>query len=385
MTSRNPECRRHQTIGWEEVASLSPEESIELLFKAAEIPEDSRLSETNDAANVVEALGHHTLAIRSAGALIARRHITISEYPSFHEKHKAQVLKFGLSQDKSRYCNVFATLEASIKILEASDVEESRDALQLFQVFSWIHHKNVSIDFLECAWTEAGENEPAGNSLPQQTLKDQANHWGDSFRLLSAVERLESVALVRKDLGDKGRSLTVSMHPLEQDWSRIRLHEHRQTARSLLLANSAAILATASIGRLDKWSPWMFRFGVHLWVLHHEHSNKLELEGKAERALLIRLRVRGASCSWIDAMSKQILVSAERLKKCVDDRGKYIDELEGMSQRLDKASVLEKAAHCSDQLKKTDENVKDLASWHYQMTKYLAEAQGIFSRELELS
>lgn len=398
MTSRNPECKIHQTVGWEEVVSLSTEDSIELLFKTAQIPEDSRLSETDSALKVVEAIGHHTLAIRSAGALIARGYVTIAGYPSFHEKQKDRVLNSGLGQEKSRYFNVFATLEASIKMLEPSDVkqsrveesyvEESRDALRLFQVLSWVHHNKISLDFLECAWTEAEKNEPAHDRIPRQVLKDEADLWADRFRLVSAVNRLESVALLRKDVGDKGSSLTVSIHPLGQDWSRFRLHKNGQTARSLLLASSAAILATVSIGRLDvnHWSSWMFRFGVHLGVLHHEHSNKLELENHSE-TVLMRVRVRQAPISWVEAMMKQVSVNQKRIEEHVADQGKYMQELDAMRQYLDEASMLENpdAARCRNQLKKAHQEAKDLASRNIQLAEYLAEATSALTRGAEKS
>ena len=73
MTTRNPQCRDHATVGCEDLDHLGLQDAMSLLFKAARMSESPREDNREAAEQVVRILGLHTLAIIQAGAYIKFR------------------------------------------------------------------------------------------------------------------------------------------------------------------------------------------------------------------------------------------------------------------------------------------------------------------------
>ncbi|KAI1470948.1 uncharacterized protein F4812DRAFT_419582 [Daldinia caldariorum] len=273
VTSRNPECRTYATVGAIDLSSLDKEDCISLLLQR--IKSTSNLLEPNhhDAARVVDILGSHTLAILQAGAYIAHKYCSLGEYPDVVQKKREQVFKFNLTQDQSRYRNVYATFEASAEILDSMESEQARDSLCLLQVLSPLHYENMPLDLLHDAWNGAQElreedrddddddylkylTDEHVSQLPD-FLEPHSDTWG-SFRMLQAVNLLESLALIRKSNIDKCD--TVSMHPLVHSWINLR---QTQTEREESLDKGLCIFALSFYCQRH-WQPYRDRIGPHL-------------------------------------------------------------------------------------------------------------------------
>ena len=110
MTSRVADCSRYGTIGSEALTSLSQRESVELLFKAAEIPVTEWSSHTRAAENVVSDLSFHTLAIMQAGAYIASGHCSIEVFPNKFRHQHARLLQFSAKPRYSDYLEMIAPM-----------------------------------------------------------------------------------------------------------------------------------------------------------------------------------------------------------------------------------------------------------------------------------
>ncbi|RYP18627.1 hypothetical protein DL765_003834 [Monosporascus sp. GIB2] len=215
ITSRNPECRIHATVGYEELGSLDKGDCLRLLLQPIGLSPESQ-AVTSAAERVIHILGSHTLAIIQAGSYIAQGGCSLSDYPVVFQRQCERLLKFNLTQAQSRYRNVYATLEASAQTLDILESESARDALCLLQVLSQFHYENVPLDLLQDAWDGAQEarNNPEddeaienlttwhASQLPEFLESD--SHIWDPFRMSQAVNRLESLALVQKS-NIKGR------------------------------------------------------------------------------------------------------------------------------------------------------------------------------------
>lgn len=93
MTSRNPDCRAHQTIGFESLEGLPPEDAKCLLLTAANVPVEKQAAFGVSALNVCRLLGYHALALIAAGSYIARGHCRLDQYPDIYMRQSARLLQ----------------------------------------------------------------------------------------------------------------------------------------------------------------------------------------------------------------------------------------------------------------------------------------------------
>ena len=155
ITSRVPLCRGYSTTGSEALAGLDVDLSAQLLLKAAKIPEDVWVSYDQQAKNVVELLGSHTLALIQAGAYIANGHSRLNQYPEWYRRQRQRLLKYRPRQAQSRYRDVYATFEASAQILEQSGSEAAKDALHLLNILSMLQSSILPLQIFEDVWNGA--------------------------------------------------------------------------------------------------------------------------------------------------------------------------------------------------------------------------------------
>ena len=127
ITSRVPKCSCYNTVGSEQLGSLSPGNCLTLLLRAAEIPVESWIEHKQAANRAIDVLGSHTLALIQAGAYIAQGYCSMEEYPIQYQQQCERLLKFSPNQARSRYLHVYATFEASAQVLESSSKERSEE------------------------------------------------------------------------------------------------------------------------------------------------------------------------------------------------------------------------------------------------------------------
>ncbi|KAL9109382.1 MAG: hypothetical protein Q9187_008170 [Circinaria calcarea] len=152
ITSRVPDCSRYSTVGSEALEGLDPKHSIQLLLKAAGIPEELWPSYDQQAKDVVDLLGSHTLALIQAGAYIAKGHRLLEQYPEEYHRQRKRLLKYRPNQAQSRYKDVYATFEVSADVLENSQSETAHDTLGLLAILSMLHSSALSLQIFEDAW-----------------------------------------------------------------------------------------------------------------------------------------------------------------------------------------------------------------------------------------
>ncbi|KAI1482378.1 TPR-like protein [Daldinia eschscholtzii] len=279
ITSRNPGCRTYATVGSEDLTGLNKEHCISLLQQRIKSASDLSEVDSDDAARVVDILGSHTLAILQAGAYIAHNYCSLKEYPDIFKEKRERLLKFNLTQDQSRYRNVYATLEASAEVLRSMQSKQAQDSLCLLQVLSALHYENMPLDVFQDAWNGAQEVRDEAEGEVEDDRVDYLNYltdkhvsqlpdfleshrdtW-DAYRMSQAVDLLESLALIRKSSIYKCD--TVSMHPLVHSWINLR---QTQTEREEYLDRGLCIFALSRYYQAD-WRPYRSCIGPHVLSL----------------------------------------------------------------------------------------------------------------------
>ncbi|KAG4420607.1 hypothetical protein IFR04_006314 [Cadophora malorum] len=238
MTTRVTECRRYSPYAFEALEGLEEEDSKNLLLKAAEVPRESWSSCGYDAKEVVNLLGSHPLALIQAGAYISQGHCQLGQYPKVYQRQRRRLLKHRPTQAQSRYCDVYATFEASADVLERSQSECASDALRLLEILSMLSSSVLPLQIFEETWKGCKNVSPASDEargidgfsqdhvsqLPSfMALKE--DEW-DSFRLTKATFLLASLSLITRH--DFKCYSGLSMHPLTHAWAKDRQDPCRQ-------------------------------------------------------------------------------------------------------------------------------------------------------------
>ena len=239
MTSRVAECRGYSPDAFEALGGLEEQDSKELLLKAAGLSPELWLSYDGQAKEVVCLLGSHTLALIQAGAYISQGYCQLQQYPEIYRQQRMRLLKFRPKQAQSRYCDVYATFEASADILEQSQSESAKDALHLLQILSILDSSVLTLQVFEEAW-KACKKIPQASSVKARGIDEfsqdhvsylprfmipEDDTW-DTFRLTQAGSQLESLSLVTRHNLDGYQGW--SMHPLTHAWAKDRQDSERQ-------------------------------------------------------------------------------------------------------------------------------------------------------------
>lgn len=210
ITSRISECSRYSPDAFEALQGLEDQDSKELLLKAANIPEESWPSYNNQAEKVVRLLGSHTLALIQAGAYIAKGHCQLHEYPKVYQRQRERLLRYRPEQAQSRYCDIYATFEASAEVLEQSKSEAAKDALYLLAILSMFDSAVLLLQIFQSAWDGARE--------VLRTSHEETNEIDAISRI--HVSRLPSFLVAEGDEWDQYRLIEASPNYSHFPWSR---------------------------------------------------------------------------------------------------------------------------------------------------------------------
>ena len=238
LTTRNPQCRVHATVGCEDLDHLDLQDAQSLLFKAVGMTTSVCKDSQKAAEKVIQALGFHTLAIIQAGAYIKLRFCSLEEYPAHLKREEERLLKYQPKQAQSAYGSVFATFEISATHLQSSQDEFAADALSLLQILGFIHFQEIPELMFIRAREEAIE---IHQSMRRERWRDVIDYLSDLqtsrlppfmmlenetatnlawWRWRGTLNLLESYSFIK--IAGNGEDLSFSMHPLAHTWTRIR-------------------------------------------------------------------------------------------------------------------------------------------------------------------
>lgn len=286
ITTRLTECAKHQTVGKDHYERLSQETAIDLLLKACDIELSSRSDHENDARVVVELLGCHALAITQAGAAISQNLCSLGEYEKIFSDQRQELFDVFPGQAQSEYGGVYATFEVSATYLRAREARDDRiakDALQLLNLYAFMHFSDFPEMALEEAWKNSKDDAVVSSRLlpdGEENIKSLAP-WhvthlpnfmytnlretkSNKIRVRRARSLLESLSLVTFDSTGE----TTRMHPVSHFWSRDRLQEWEDITNARLTGLSLLSLSLKDPFTLDP-SPLSIQLQPHIESLAH--------------------------------------------------------------------------------------------------------------------
>ncbi|KAL9615270.1 MAG: hypothetical protein Q9167_000241 [Letrouitia subvulpina] len=221
ITSRNPECRVHSTLGSYELGAMDIDEAVTLLLKTVAVHDLSSRSMRETAGPVVLTLGCLALAITQAGAVIRQGRCQMEEYCTLYTRRRKELLSQKAIQGGEDYrYTVYTTWEVSRQMIEKMPGEVGQDALELLQIFSFLHHEGISEEIFFRAWLALRSKMRSDwmlSHLPEIVLRLSDQEW-DADTLRVAVSVLVSFSLIYRD-----KDNLISMHPLVHTWVRDRL------------------------------------------------------------------------------------------------------------------------------------------------------------------
>ena len=220
ITTRNPDCKIHATAGSYELGQMETEDAITLILKTTGTQNLLDKPTREIAKSVVLTLGCLALAIDQAGAVIRKDLCSMEEYCEIYSRRRKELLSQKAVQGQGDYrYTVYTTWEISLWMIEEKGGEAARDAIELLQIFSFLHHDGISEEIFHRAWENLQKDTHSGWMRSHQTslLRQESATW-DSRRIRNAVSILSSFSLISRDT-----YRLVSIHPLVHAWARDRL------------------------------------------------------------------------------------------------------------------------------------------------------------------
>lgn len=243
LTTRNPDCKIHPTVGSCEFGQMDMGEAVTLLLKATGVEDVGDEAAKKKAIRVTQTLGFLALAIVQAGAYIRQGLCRIEEYCDVYNRHRQTLLKHRSAQMSSSYKHtVYTTWEISIEGIEKMYDETAHNAIELIRIFCFLHYEGISEEIFEQAWRNNLNKKrlPPGIAQtfymqPQEKVED----WNPVI-IREAAALLASFSLIKIDETER----CMSMHPLVHVWARDRLS--RKLQRYSWVTASFTLAATIS-------------------------------------------------------------------------------------------------------------------------------------------
>ncbi|KAF6219484.1 hypothetical protein HO133_003951 [Letharia lupina] len=259
ISSRNYQSKIHETVGSYKVRYMDIRDAVELFHRTA-----GRFVPSDDTAGLRDVLSRvemlwlekivlmlcHPLTICLAGAYIRNSTSTMEEYyESYHRKqHRLHVIQ----ERSNNYpdSTLLPAWEISFEHIERLGTEVSRDAIELFDFFSFISCDEVDAEeLLKQAWNNFMMLEKPSR-FPRYQLRVLYNptstEWQPS-RLQEALKLLASFSLLQQDRNTK----KVSMHPPFRDYVTRRRNEEDSSKLSFITASTLASATSANFEELD--------------------------------------------------------------------------------------------------------------------------------------
>jgi tetratricopeptide (TPR) repeat protein len=241
ITTRNPECKVHQTVGSYEFAGMGTEDAVDLLLKSIGTYDLSLSASRHDVKTITTTLGNLALAIVQAGAAIGQGLCSIEGYCEMYQRRRRELLSRAPTQASSDYkYTVYTTWEVSVNLIESMGSEAAGHALELLRLFSFLHFDGISEQIFEEAWVNMAYKSCSDWSASNQVqwiFNNTSTTW-DPYSLRESIILLTSFSLIRVH----GLTNNLSIHPLVHTWARDRLDEAEQKRwvlkTAVLLADS---------------------------------------------------------------------------------------------------------------------------------------------------
>lgn len=203
-----------------DVTFMLGQEALELLLKRSHVERsDANMQEGR---NIVKRLGYHALAIDQAGAYIAARGLDLDLYMVHYLEREEKVLseipelwdyrrKLKTGSEDMTKLSVFTTWELSVQLITGTPTAQ-KDKIHLLTLAAFLDSKEVSDELFVCYGSENIE-------WLESCVTDGA--W-DRYEVQSILKELRKLSLLQNLHVGKNET-TFSLHPLIQDWVKMRI------------------------------------------------------------------------------------------------------------------------------------------------------------------
>ncbi|KAI4256990.1 MAG: hypothetical protein L6R42_005913, partial [Xanthoria sp. 1 TBL-2021] len=228
ITTRNPECEFHSTVGSFELGAMATGEAVTLLLRTVGADNMSDRSIRGAAESVVQTLGCLALAITQAGAVIRQGYCKMEEYRTLYSRRRKELLSQKAIQGGEDYrYTVYTTWEVSRQMIEDMSTEAGQDALALLRMFSFLHYEGISEEIFNRVWRGLHKNRQYDWMISHQLkmlLRQSDQEW-NVYPLRAAISILRSFSLINRNKND-----LISVHPLVHSWTRDQMSASQQDA-----------------------------------------------------------------------------------------------------------------------------------------------------------
>ena len=249
---------------------LEDGEASDLLLKAAEHQEPRTPSTMQLALAIIKKLGALPLAIIHAGNSIKAKYCELADYIPKLDRTLELVRRSRKSRrdnedEDDEFLNVYSSYEVVFGGLEKMESRRYKDAVQLLQLFSFLHHEHVPFRLLTAAveYPKIQRETDAQNAKDQKAMSDGSSYsifqtrlWLETIRsvvdsAMMKMFQLKYPVIVPAFIRDM--ELTASMDNMDSCTIRLRRALHCLTELSLLTHYEAS----------DSYSMHPV---VHMWV-----------------------------------------------------------------------------------------------------------------------
>jgi tetratricopeptide (TPR) repeat protein len=213
-----------------DISTMSIEEALELLFRRSDaIRSDTTLQ---DAQRIIKRLGFHALAIDQAGAYIRARTLDLDLFLEHYTKRREEVLietpelwdykrKLKPSQEIETKLSVFTTWELSFDLI-TGDEKTRVDKEHILTLTAFLDRNKISDTLFEPYSSQH-------SSWMTSCTRDDA--W-NKYKFQDILQELRNLSLVQS-LKIQRSGATFSLHPLVQDWMKLRISSESRQAYTI--------------------------------------------------------------------------------------------------------------------------------------------------------
>lgn len=328
VTTRNPECRCHATVGSRELREMDRDDAINLLLRSGDLPNDNQDLRLL-ALPIVQTLGYLALAVSHAGASIRQKICSLEDYLDVYTRHRKNLLSSQAVQASSEYkYTVYTTWEISVECIKklAQNAKDgtAAHALELLTFFGFCHFDDIREEMFRSARGKIARTKKypwwASNILG--IIRDYQTLDWDSLVFNEARHLLSSYSLIHVS----GLENRISLHPLVHSWIRDSLNEEAHlrwwniTLSTLVLADCTSFsqqrrlkahlrhcIGTRDINDLLREDDFALdRVEISSWIINgyfcHPWKDSLAL---SERVLVYSRRTLGNECYSTCVLSGQ--------------------------------------------------------------------------------
>ncbi|PQE21480.1 Tetratricopeptide-like helical protein [Rutstroemia sp. NJR-2017a BBW] len=210
-----------------QLPGLPKEDALDLLIRHSRANDPTS---RDDGYAIIDRLGYHALAIVQAGSFIQSQKIRLSQFMEVYNRQREVILrqtpkispyrrKLGDAEDETAL-NVFTTWELSFQQLETND-DEKKSKSTILTLFAFLDRQKISHHLFEtyCDRKFPFSDEPETLKCLSIFLHD--GKW-EKRKFIDLLNDLSQLSLIHTWSRDSDDTCHLSLHPLVQDWIRLR-------------------------------------------------------------------------------------------------------------------------------------------------------------------